>query len=251
MGLFDKLKNQALNSLNELQDKVNNAQNQQQPVTPTPKSQMTPPPEPQSSQSGNSEGIYGSYMEHLIDMALADGELTEKEKQVLFKKAEANGIDLDEFEMVLDARLYEKQKTTQTNQPTSQIAASYDIKCPGTMSSFNLLSSKLEELENKKKDSVWGMVKDEIIDSKKVAVINDFPIPTTKEDILEFISMAAPLGKPATRPMLLSGLDYGKYGIAKAWRSKSEQAIMKARLFMKDDPMLEEIEKYAKILKIK
>jgi hypothetical protein len=42
---------------------------------------------------------------------LADGELTEKEKQILFKKAEAAGIDLDEFEMVLDAKLFEKQQT--------------------------------------------------------------------------------------------------------------------------------------------
>jgi len=36
-------------------------------------------------------------------MALMDGELTEKEKQVLFKNAEALGIDLDAFEMVLEA----------------------------------------------------------------------------------------------------------------------------------------------------
>ena len=36
--------------------------------------------------------------------------LTEKEKQVLFKKAQAQGIDLDEFEMVLDARLVELEK---------------------------------------------------------------------------------------------------------------------------------------------
>ena len=45
-------------------------------------------------------------LENLIDAALADGELTEKEKPILFKKAQAMGVDLDEFEMVLDARLY-------------------------------------------------------------------------------------------------------------------------------------------------
>ena len=52
--------------------------------------------------------MYNDQIEKLIEMALMDGELTEKEKQVLFKKAEAMGIDLDEFEMVLDARLFEK-----------------------------------------------------------------------------------------------------------------------------------------------
>lgn len=54
--------------------------------------------------------MYNDRMEHLINAALADGELTEKEKQILFRNAQAEGIDLDEFEMVLESRLYEKQK---------------------------------------------------------------------------------------------------------------------------------------------
>ena len=49
--------------------------------------------------------MYNEKLEELIDAALADGVLTEKEKQVLFKKAQEMGIDLDEFEMVLDSRL--------------------------------------------------------------------------------------------------------------------------------------------------
>ena len=280
MGIFDKLKDQALNGLNEIQERVNNVQNQQQSVTPppVPQPQMTPPPAPQPSQSGKSEGIYGNYMEHLIDMALADGELTEKEKQVLFKKAEANGIDLDEFEMVLDARLYERQKASQTVQPTTQGAApksekygdvrkcptcgaiveSFTTRCPdcghefsniGTVSSFNLLSSKLEALENQKKGTLWGVFKDESIDNQKVSLINGFPVPTTKEDILEFVSMAAPLAKPATKSFF-SPNSGGP--ISKAWLAKCEQVIMKARFSMKEDKTtLAEIERYAKELKIK
>lgn len=54
--------------------------------------------------------MYNERIERLISAALADGELTEKEKQILFRNAQAEGIDLDEFEMVLEARLYEKQK---------------------------------------------------------------------------------------------------------------------------------------------
>lgn len=60
--------------------------------------------------------MYNERLENLIDAALADGELTEKEKQVLFKNAQAMGVDLDEFEMVLDAKLYEKKKTMQKEQ---------------------------------------------------------------------------------------------------------------------------------------
>lgn len=54
--------------------------------------------------------MYNEQIEALISAALADGMLTEKEKQILFKKAQSMGIDLDEFEMVLDARLVEEQK---------------------------------------------------------------------------------------------------------------------------------------------
>ncbi len=45
--------------------------------------------------------MYNEQIESLISAALADGVLTEKEKQILFKRAESMGIDLDEFEMVL------------------------------------------------------------------------------------------------------------------------------------------------------
>ena len=62
--------------------------------------------------------MYNEQIENLINLALADGDLTEKEKQILFKKAEAAGIDLDEFEMVLDAKLFEKQKTVKATVPS-------------------------------------------------------------------------------------------------------------------------------------
>ena len=58
----------------------------------------------------NTAMLYDEKIESLISAALADGVLTEKEKQVLFKRAQAEGIDLDEFEMVLDARLVELEK---------------------------------------------------------------------------------------------------------------------------------------------
>lgn len=49
-------------------------------------------------------------LEQLIQYALADGILTDKERAVLMKKAEAAGADLDEFEMILEAKLYEAKK---------------------------------------------------------------------------------------------------------------------------------------------
>ena len=291
MGLFDKLKDQALNGLNELQERVNNVQNQQPSVTPppAPQPQMNPSPASQTSQSGNSEGIYGNYMEHLIDMALADGELTEKEKQVLFKKAEANGIDLDEFEMVLDARLYEKQKATQDVQPATHGAApksdkygdvrkcpgcgaiveSFTTRCPdcglefrniGTVNSIQQLMQQLMDFDarsggNELINMFTGGTMRRF--QKKCQIIANFPFPTAKNDILEFLSMAVPLAKKkgnffsnAYSSSAASNQEHN--ALAPAWKSKCEQLVIKARLSMKDDKAtLAEIEKYAQELKIK
>lgn len=53
-------------------------------------------------------------IENLINMALADGEVTEKERAVILRKAESLGIDKDEVEMILDAKLH--QLKTKANE---------------------------------------------------------------------------------------------------------------------------------------
>lgn len=57
--------------------------------------------------------MYNEKIEELINAALTDGILTEKEKLVLYKQAEKEGIDLDEFEMVLNSRLAKIEKEEQ------------------------------------------------------------------------------------------------------------------------------------------
>ena len=61
--------------------------------------------------------MYNEKLEALITAALADGVLTEKEKQILFKKAEAMGIDRDEFDLVLDGRLAKRKKEMEAQAP--------------------------------------------------------------------------------------------------------------------------------------
>ena len=83
---------------------------------------------------------------------------------------------------------------------------------------------------------------------KRKAIIQNFPIPTTKEDILEFLSLAAPLAK---KPGIFSQDEDAKQ-MYPIWKNKCEQIIMKARFSMKDDKVtLAEIMEYAKKLKIK
>src|SRR5690606_20555279 len=122
--------------------------------------------------------MYNEQLEKLIELALVDGELSEKEKQILFKRAEAEGIDLDEFEMVLEARLFEKTKH-KTVEPTvapksdkfgdikkcpscGSIVESFSTRCSDcdysfsgivANSSINKLFDMLNDIESKRKDS--------------------------------------------------------------------------------------------------
>lgn len=61
--------------------------------------------------------MYNEKLEALITAALTDGMLTDKEKEILFKKAEAMGVDRDEFELVLDGRLAKRNKEMEAQAP--------------------------------------------------------------------------------------------------------------------------------------
>lgn len=288
MGLFDSLKQEAMKKAQELAQKatesLGNTQTQQdaeEQIPPMPTASQNSEPANANNDQGD-EDLYDPRMEKLIHAALADGVLTEKEKQVLFKKAEAMGIDLDEFEMVLDARLYEKQHNKHQAQPQAAaptsskygdvkkcpscgaIVQSFTTRCPecgyefhgvGVVSSFAMLSAKLEQLDKQISGGFFSAFKDEAIVNKKTSVIRNFPVPTTKEDILEFLTMATPIAMPATKKLSIFSSDISspeELKIAKAWKAKCEQVIIKARFSMKDDKKtLDEIEEYAKQLKIK
>ncbi len=49
--------------------------------------------------------MFSDRLEAMIEAALQDGVLTQKEKEVILRRAEKEGEDLDEFEMLFDARL--------------------------------------------------------------------------------------------------------------------------------------------------
>ncbi len=203
--------------------------------------------------------MYNEQIESLISAALADGMLTEKEKQVLFKKAQAQGIDLDEFEMVLDARLVELEKEEKAKAaaaaPKSNklgdvkkcpncgaIVQSYLGACPECGYSFedisanltsSVLTKKLEkaanEWDNKINKTSDGDGKWELQKGKEQAlaqVIMTTPLPITKADLFEFMTMTQAAFLSKSTP----------YHSADAYYIKYQEAILKARsLFAKDD----------------
>lgn len=203
--------------------------------------------------------MYNEQLEQLIDAALADGVLTEKEKQILFKKAQALGVDLDEFEMVLDARLVKLQKAeeekTASSAPKSDkfgdvkkcpacgaIVQSYQGVCAEcgyafenikSVNSAKELSDKLEKI-NEKYNRQGEKIDDsdqlfEIRKAKNAALaqaIKTFPIPTSKSDLFEMLIM-----------LQTSALDVTTHrDVASAFMSKYTECLKKSKILFSKDP---------------
>ena len=90
---------------------------------------------------------------------------------------------------------------------------------------------------------------EEIILTRKASIIQSFPIPNSKEDILEFLTMAVPECK--NKPGFIM-MNTGKGKIYKAWYTKAEQIVMKAKFSLKEDKKaMDEITYYANQINIK
>ena len=71
-----------------------------------------------AKKENNDNGGFSSRMEALISASLQDGVLTDQEKAVLKKRAEKEGEDWDEVEMIIEARLAEMQSALPAAQAT-------------------------------------------------------------------------------------------------------------------------------------
>jgi hypothetical protein len=226
--------------------------------------------EKQITATNVTSGMYDASLEKLIDIALADGVLTEKERKVLFKKAESLGIDLDEFEMVLEARMGVEQ-----NEKEIVVAESLT-----SYTSINKLLKMLDdaekEIRNRKikrktktsfslEDSIGGAfdgllsngvsgavrgavngglsiddevpdIEPEITERKKQIILN-FPIPNTKDEIVEFLTYVIPLAKKKGNFFTENEhIEHNRF--VPIWKTKCEQIITKVRLSMRNDRQL-------------
>ena len=92
-------------------------------------------------------------------------------------------------------------------------------------------------------------------DKRKIEMINNFPVPNNKEDILEFIILACSRVNKKPRMLgnpnwLIEKRDIEKYN--NAWTTKIKQVYMKAQIAFKSDrELLQKIERIIKDTKIK
>ena len=187
--------------------------------------------------------LYSEKIEALIAAALADGVLTDKEREILLRKAEAEGIDLDEFEMVLDARLAELEKKEEEKETVAAEAKKKKQnsdkhgelrKCPACGAPVPAFKGVCPECgyefagveaNSSATQLAQAIRKAKSADAKKEAV-ETFPIPNTKGDLLEFLTSLKPRISDASDP--LSGSYFKKY----------TECIEKAKVSYPNDKML-------------
>ena len=206
--------------------------------------------------------MYSEEFENLLKEYLTDGIITTKERQVLLKKAQQLGYDVDEVDLYIDAQ---QQKCDQAVEAAAAkkrgkvcprcgaSVQSMQLTCPEcgfefnkkeAVSSAQKLMEKLEELDNKKTGSIFkATLENKTPSHLKAQAISAFPIPNSKEDLIEFASLC--LGN--TDDSFLGGSDLI---INDAWKSKSKQVAAKIRYMMKNDAdamaLAEELDKKSK-----
>ncbi|PLW92424.1 MAG: hypothetical protein C0592_10905 [Marinilabiliales bacterium] len=234
--------------------------------------------------------MYPEDLEKLIQLALADGIITESERTVLHKKAASHNIDPDELNMVLDARLYERKKEMEEEKGDDEPkkGEAEDNKCPSCgahVKSYTMTcpycqydmggdekeaSESIQELfrllneaegENKGDPSIGKAIggmfakalgQDKTL-QKKMTIIRNFPIPSNRKDIIEFLSMAIPLAKQKGNFLTKNSDENLPHNeLVPTWKSKCEQIIIKAKVLLKGDSQtMNEVKRYAAEIGIK
>jgi hypothetical protein len=225
--------------------------------------------------------MYSEKLENLIEMALADGILSEKEKQVLFKNAKEEGIDLDEFEIVLDARLHQRGQAIlpkENSEKQSALATLLQLldeveqdereKLEKEIKKFaikNNITSAIKDLAeitsralsmttggiggfvageaakklgrrngNKAEEKIRKLTNDarRRIKEKKINIISAFPVPSSKEDVLNFLEYIYPKKNDDVQNM---------------WSDKFHEILLRSKMnFSYDKTFLAEICQYEK-----
>ena len=73
-------------------------------------------PQKEETSGASDDGIFSARLEMLIKSALQDGILTEQERAIILRRAEKEGEDPDEVEMIIEARLAEMKQSTSPSE---------------------------------------------------------------------------------------------------------------------------------------
>ena len=166
--------------------------------------------------------MFSKELESLIQATLEDGILEDYEKAALVKRAEAEGVDLAELEIYINSLLQRRKRELAKEQDAKQEIIDQKKKeafgrtCPNCgkqvppltlkcdcgyeftnnhqISSVKILSEKIEKILEKPlpNDDVEREEAIKNRDQQIREIISVFPVPNSKEDIIEFLSLSLP-----------------------------------------------------------
>lgn len=87
-------------------------------AAPAPPMPFAVPQAPADNQSSNG---MSAKLNNLVEAAIADGSITDLERQVLIRNAQQEGISVDEFCVMVDARLFEKQQELKAREDAKNV----------------------------------------------------------------------------------------------------------------------------------
>ena len=183
-----------------------------------------------------------SEIEKLIELALADGQITEKERNVIINKAISLGIDQDEVEMIIEGRLH--QLNALNSKPTKEKVGNIKT-CPACGASVKSMTSACEDCgqefanieANKSITALFNRInslqrdvneKEKLFNERKAEMISNTAIPNTKEDLIDFLVLCS-----AQANVAFANRGYGK--VISAWSRKGYEAVNKARILLGND----------------
>lgn len=166
--------------------------------------------------------MFSEELEMLITAALADGNITDKERAVLHKRAIAENIDPDELDIILDARLMSARQVDDDNETKS--------------STLHQLMSRINEIRNTQfKGSLFKKGSEKQTEAI-VSVIRAFPMPDDREELL---ALAAFLRPYKTKHFMSN--DYSEdYDIQMSYKDRFKELEAKVKSKFSDDPQLME-----------
>mgnify|MGYP003735452101 CR=1 FL=1 len=238
-------------------------------------------------------------IEKLIDMALTDGVLTDKEREIILRKAEKLGEDIDEVEMILEGKMYDAQQgKKQSIDKQEQFITPQQSK----VSSIHALMEKLQEVDNEITNPSSGKTSGDRIENtisstvktifdnvnpvevgvdafktvfggttskdkeriekqreelqrisllhaKKATIINTFPLPDSRNELLEFANISCTNYKSLLKEYNEKGILEGEAKMMNSWKNKVEQIISKLKIhFSNDSVVLENIQELQNII---
>lgn len=173
--------------------------------------------------------MFSPELENLIQASLEDGVLEEHEKMALVKRATAEGVDLAELEIYINSILQRRQREqnqaaeARKEQREQERKEAFGRVCPNcgkqvppmtlkctcgfefagnskVSSTIQVLSNKIEAINmrpsTEKSDGLFARRRNEYKKAREIAdIINMCPVPNTKEDIIEFLTLACVNGK--------------------------------------------------------